>query len=76
MTNHPNRGARPSAASNPKPADVLAARTAARLTQTEAAALIYVTLSAWQRWEAGDRQMHPAFWELWHIKLKGLTNAA
>lgn len=34
----------------------------------EAAAMIYCTLRAWQDWEAGKRRMHPAFWELWHVK--------
>lgn len=70
MTNHPNRSKyRANPAANPKPHDIIAARIAAGLTQTQAAALIYITLSGWQRWEAGERQMHPAFWELWLSKL-------
>jgi len=44
------------------------ARMDAGLTQTEAAILIYCSLGAWQKWEQGDRTMHPAFWELFLIK--------
>ena len=47
-----------------------AARTAAGLTQTQAAALIYCTLRGWQDWEAGKRAMHQAFFELFLLKLK------
>ena len=34
------------------------------------AALIYCTLRGWQDWEAGKRAMHPAFFELFLLKLK------
>ena len=54
---------------SPAPAAIKAAREAAGLTQTAAAALIYCTLRGWQEWEAGNRKMHPAFWELWRAKL-------
>lgn len=67
---HPNRG-QPSAASNPSPLDIRAAREAAGLTQTEAAGLIYCTLRGWQEWEAGNRRMHPAFFELFRLKTSG-----
>lgn len=70
MTAHPNRSKKsPSAARNPKPAEIRAAREAAGLTQTEAGAVIYCTLRAWQDWESGERRMHPAMWELWKIKM-------
>jgi DNA-binding transcriptional regulator YiaG len=70
MTAHPNRNKRnPGPAANPDPAAIREARSAAGLTQTEAAHLVYCTLRAWQDWESGARRMHPAFWELWHIKL-------
>lgn len=69
MTNHPNRSRRSDAPGrNPKPAEIRAAREAAGLSQTAAAALVYCTLSAWQRWEQDERRMHPAIWELWRIK--------
>jgi DNA-binding transcriptional regulator YiaG len=67
MPSHPNRGsARDSR--NPAPAEVLAARAAAGLTQTAAGALVHTTCRTWQQWEAGDRRMHPAFWELFMLK--------
>jgi putative transcriptional regulator len=53
---------------NPDPAEIIAARKAAKLTQTAAAALVYATRRGWQRWEAGDRKMGPATWELFRIK--------
>ena len=70
MTAHPNRSSRPDLPGRcPHRADIRTARDATGLTQTEAAHLVYCTLSAWQRWEAGDRQMHPAFWELFQWKI-------
>lgn len=56
--------------SSPTPTEIRAAREAAGLTQTQAAALLHSAMRAWQRWEAGDRAMHPAFWELFEIKSK------
>ena len=74
MANHQNRNRRRSnPAANPTPEEIRAAREAAGLTQTEAAAIIYCTLRAWQDWEAGARRMHPAFWELWRIKAPNAT---
>lgn len=58
---------------NPASADIRAARMAAGLTQTQAAKIIHCGLRTWQQWEAGDRQMHPAFWELFITKTSGLT---
>lgn len=74
MTNHPNRSrAARSAARNPSPAEIRAAREAAGLTVVQAAALVYVTPRNWQQWEQEEgtnrRPMHPAFWELFRIKL-------
>jgi putative transcriptional regulator len=69
MTNHPNRS-KTAPRRNPKPEDVKAARDRAGLTQTEAAEIVHTQLRAWQQWEAGDRSMHPAFWELFQIKAK------
>ncbi len=67
MTSHPNRGPK-GPASNPSPGAIRSAREAAGLTQTEAASLIYCTLRGWQEWEAGNRRMHPAMWELFRMK--------
>lgn len=57
---------------SPKPAAIRAARKAAGLTQTQAAALIYSTMRTWQDWEAGARRMHPALFELFLLKSRGL----
>jgi len=54
--------------SSPTPVEVKAARDAAGLTQKAAAAVVYTKLNAWQRWESGDREMHPAFFEFFKIK--------
>jgi putative transcriptional regulator len=54
----------------PAPEEIIAARHAAKLTQTEAATLVHSKLRAWQRWEAGDRIMPAAVWELFQIKTK------
>lgn len=68
MPTHPNRGPKgPSA--NPAPEAIRAAREAAGLTQTAAAALIHGTMRAWQEYEAGNRRMHPGLWELFRLKL-------
>lgn len=58
-------------ATPPTPAQIRAAREAAGLTQTRAGAVVHVTLRAWQLWEAGQREMHLAFWELFLIKTRG-----
>ena len=69
MTAHPNRGPK-GPSSNPTPEEIKAAREAiAGLTQTAAAALVHSTCRAWQQWEAGVRRMHPAFLELFQIKV-------
>ena len=73
MPNHPNRSRAASAARNPSPDEIVGERFNARLTQAEAARLIHTSLRAWQQWEAGDRRMHPAFWELFQIKAARLA---
>jgi len=55
---------------NPSPQQVRQLRKDAGLTQTQAAALVHTSLRAWQQWEAGDRKMHPAFFELAKIKVE------
>jgi DNA-binding transcriptional regulator YiaG len=54
----------------PSKDDISIIRKASGLTQLEAANLIYKNLRTWQQWEAGDRAMDPAFWELFCIKIK------
>lgn len=67
MSDHQNRR-RGDPAATPSPERIRAAREAAGLSQTAAAALIHSGLRAWQEWEAGNRRMHPAFFELFKIK--------
>ena len=69
--NHPNRSRRDIPAATPRPENIRAARAAFGHTPTQAAQSIYCTLRAWQRWEAGDRCMHPAMFELYVIKAGG-----
>lgn len=49
--------------------EVIEARKAAGMTQSEAAQAVRGTMRAWQEWEAGNRRMHPGLWELFRIKL-------
>lgn len=53
----------------PAPADILAARTRAGLSQAEAAALVHRTeRKRWSEWERGERSMQEAVWELFLMK--------
>ena len=70
MSNHPNRSV-DDVARNPRPEEIVAARQGAGLTQEQAGALVHTALRGWQRWEGGERAMHPAFWELFRIKIAG-----
>jgi DNA (cytosine-5)-methyltransferase 1 len=71
MPNHPNRSKRtPREGRNPSPEEIRASRETSGLSQTQAAALIYCDMTAWQKWEYGERRMHPAFWELFQLKVK------
>lgn len=73
MSSHPNRSKKnPKAGRNPAPAEIIAARERAGLTQTAAAELVYSKLRTWQDWEAGIARMHPATWELFQLKAKAL----
>ena len=54
----------------PTPEQIAKARERAKMTQEEAAALLYMKWRAWDRYEKGARKMHPALWELWQIKAK------
>jgi hypothetical protein len=36
----------------------------------DAGKLVLVTAAAWERWEAGERPMHPAFFELARLKVR------
>ena len=62
----------------PTPSDLKAFRIGADLTQTEAGALVGAALRTWQSWEAGDRKMPSAKWELSCMKViaKNFPNGA
>ena len=57
----------------PTPAEIKAARTAAGLTQSQAAALVHAGLKTWQNWESESgegRKIPLASWELFLIKTR------
>jgi DNA-binding XRE family transcriptional regulator len=54
---------------NPTPELIKQTRKEAKLTQTKAAALIHKQLRTWAQYEAGDRKMDAAYWELFLIKI-------
>jgi len=58
----------------PTPEEVKSARAAAKLTQKQAAELIYKDIRAWQRYEAGDRHMDVALFELFLLKTNQFSN--
>lgn len=72
---HPNRSKQRYDAPdrNPSPDEIRGAREDSGLSQRDAAKLIYCTERAWQDWESEARRMHPAFWELFRIKLRTLA---
>jgi DNA (cytosine-5)-methyltransferase 1 len=57
---------------SPTPEQIRQVRELAGLSQTQAAAIVHASLRTWQHWEAGDRVMHPAFWDLFNIKQTGV----
>lgn len=56
------------------PKEIKEARVKAGLTLQEAADLVHVNVRSWQKWEAGERSMHPAFWELFILKNPAILN--
>lgn len=73
----------PVAPIRPTSEDVLAARhavqTTLRLGITDAqdwcALAVHTKRRPWQQWETGERRMHPAFWELFKIKVALIARA-
>ena len=53
---------------SPTPHRIKQTRLALGYTQKEAAEMVHVSLRAWQLWEAGQRKMPAAAWELCTIK--------
>lgn len=54
----------------PLPEQIKMKRAELKITQESAAHTVHVFKKTWQRWENGEREMHPAFWELFLIKTK------
>lgn len=54
---------------NPTPAQIIAMRKAANITQEVAAEMVYATTRSWQDWEGGQRRMHAGLFELFEIKV-------
>ncbi|WP_081616895.1 MULTISPECIES: helix-turn-helix domain-containing protein [unclassified Thioalkalivibrio] len=50
------------------PESIRAAREAVGHSQAQAAALVHTDGRTWRRWEAGDRSMPLAAWELYLLK--------
>jgi DNA-binding transcriptional regulator YiaG len=74
MSNHPNRSKKnPSESRNPDPEEIKAKRAESGLSARLAGFLVHANFRTWQQWEAGERRMHPAFWELFTIKLAMLN---
>ena len=58
----------------PTPQTIRTTRTAAGLTQSEAAQLVYLTRrQTWLEYEAGRRPMPEATWELFQLKTRSTT---
>jgi DNA-binding transcriptional regulator YiaG len=58
-------------AASPTPDAIRAWRRERNLSAAQAGALVHTTCRVWQQWEAGERKMHPAFWELARRKAMG-----
>ena len=56
------------------PDQIRQAREYHGLSTADAARLVHVSERNWRRWEAGDRQMPAAAWELFRIKLQRSTD--
>lgn len=68
--NHPNAKLGP--CSTPTSSEIKELREKVGMTQQQAANSICSTLRAWQQWEANERRMHPAFFNLFK-KIIGLN---
>lgn len=54
---------------SPTPQQVRRAREKAGLSRADAAALVYRSVRVWEKYETGERNMDPAVWELWQMKV-------
>jgi hypothetical protein len=56
--------------------EIREARRRSGLSARAAAAVVYRTIRWWQMCEAGEREMDPAIWELWTLKVRAMGNLA
>lgn len=63
------RGEQMARLTSPTPAEIAALRASYGLTQAQIAKLLHTSVRAYQQWEHGDRDMHPAFWDCLRLKL-------
>ena len=61
---------------SPDPETIRDWRRENELSASAAAELVHTSQRSWLQWEAGDRKMHPAFWELAQLKLLFLESPA
>ena len=54
---------------SPSADQIKAVRQNAKLSRKEAAAMLHASVRTWEKWEVGERRMHPAFWELFKTKV-------
>jgi DNA-binding transcriptional regulator YiaG len=59
--------------SDPTPNAIRETRQYAGLTLARACKLLHVHQDTWAKWESGARTMHPAFWELFLLKIGVVT---
>ena len=58
----------------PTQEEIKTRRALASLTQHASAALVRVDLRTWQKWEGGERKMHPGFWHLFLLESEAIIN--
>lgn len=71
MSNHPNRGARPSdrPCLNPTGAEVRAAQKSAGLSHEQCAELVCVSAVTWMKWHSGAMVMPCGAWKLFRYEV-------
>ena len=67
-SNHRNRSTIARRVELPTQEAIRVLRETAQMSPAAAAQLIHCSIGAWRKWESGERQMHPATWELFRIK--------
>ena len=54
---------------SPSPQEIKAARKLAKLTQPQAAALVFCSHRTWQEWESGKNMMSQCHWQFFLLKI-------